>query len=110
MKTDRLLGITIYLLNHGRTSAQALARRFEVSSRTIARDIDALGLAGIPVVSVQGADGGYEILETFRMERQIAGQIDYAYIVAALQGLSTAYSSTELDALLEKMRACRSDG
>ena len=110
MKTDRLLGITIYLLNHGRTSAQALARRFEVSSRTIARDIDALGLAGIPVVSVQGADGGYEILETFRMERQVAGQIDYAYIVAALQGLSTAYSSTELDALLEKMRACRADG
>ena len=110
MKTDRLLGITIYLLNHGRTSAQALARRFEVSSRTIARDIDALGLAGIPVVSVQGSDGGYEILETFRMERQIAGQIDYAYIVAALQGLSTAYSSTELDALLEKMRACRANG
>lgn len=110
MKIDRLLGITIYLLNHGRTSAQALAKRFEVSTRTIVRDIDALGLAGIPVVSAHGADGGYEILDTFRMERQIAGQTDYPYIVAALQGLATAYGGDELDALLEKMRARRSGG
>lgn len=51
MKIDRLLGITIYLLNHNRTTAQRLADRFEVSVRTIIRDIDTLCMAGIPVVS-----------------------------------------------------------
>ena len=64
MKIDRLLGITIYLLNHNRTTAQRLANRFEVSVRTIIRDIDTLCMAGIPVVSSYGVDGGYEILES----------------------------------------------
>lgn len=46
MKTDRLYAITVYLLNHGRTSARKLSERFEVSIRTIQRDIDALCCAG----------------------------------------------------------------
>ena len=61
MKLDRLLGITIYLLNHEKTSASTLAKRFEVSVRTIQRDIEALCMAGIPVAASMGADGGYEI-------------------------------------------------
>ena len=48
MKIDRLISIVVYLLNHGRTSAQKLAEEFEVSSRTIMRDLDSLDQAGIP--------------------------------------------------------------
>ncbi|HAH62027.1 MAG TPA: YafY family transcriptional regulator, partial [Treponema sp.] len=59
MKIDRLLAVTIYLLNHEKTSASALARQFEVSVRTIQRDIESLCLAGIPVAAEYGADGGY---------------------------------------------------
>lgn len=55
MKHDRLYALTLYLLNHGRTSARELAERFEVSIRTIQRDIDALGRAGIPVESLPGS-------------------------------------------------------
>jgi predicted DNA-binding transcriptional regulator YafY len=69
MKIDRLLAITIYLLNHGKTSAQFLAQHFEVSTRTIMRDMDTLCLAGIPVVSTYGVEGGYEIMETFKMQQ-----------------------------------------
>jgi predicted DNA-binding transcriptional regulator YafY len=83
MKTDRLLGITVYLLNHMKTSAKRLADHFEVSPRTIQRDIESLCLAGIPVVSTYGTDGG-DIMDTFKMERQIAGQNDYTYIVASI--------------------------
>lgn len=104
MKIDRLLGITIYLLNHNKVSAQDLAERFEVSVRTIIRDIDTLCMAGIPVVSHYGSEGGYEILDTFKMEKQIAGATDYSYIVAALKGLSTAYKSKELDTTLQKIQ------
>lgn len=105
MKIDRLLGITIYLLNHGRTSASFLAQRFEVSTRTIIRDIDTLCLAGIPVVSNCGAEGGYEILETFEMQRQIAGETDYNYVLCALQALASAYASKDIEATLEKMQS-----
>jgi len=104
MKIDRLLGITIYLLNHKRTSAQTLAERFEVSTRTIMRDINTLCLAGIPVAAIYGPEGGYEIIDTFKMERQVMGQTDYSYIVTALQGLASAYSSRELNSVLEKFQ------
>lgn len=104
MKIDRLLGITIYLLNHKKASAQTLSTRFEVSVRTIIRDIEVLCMAGIPVVSTYGVDGGYEILDSFKLERQIAGINDYSYIVAALQGLVTAYKNKEIEATLEKVR------
>lgn len=105
MKIDRLLGITIYLLNHGRTSASCLAQYFEVSTRTIIRDIDTLCLAGIPVVSNCGVEGGYEIMDTFKMQRQVAGQMDYNYVVCALQGLATAYANKDIKATLEKMQS-----
>lgn len=52
MKLDRLLGITIYLLNHEKTSASTLAKRFEVSVRTIQRDIEALCMAGTSATEV----------------------------------------------------------
>ena len=55
MRTDRLYAITVYLMNHGKTSAGELARRFEVSVRTIQRDMDSLCAAGIPI-----ADGRYK--------------------------------------------------
>lgn len=56
MKVERLYAITVYLLNHGLTSANELAKHFEVSLRTIQRDIDSLCIAGIPVMSVAGED------------------------------------------------------
>lgn len=104
MKIDRLLGITIYLLNHKKVSAQVLAEHFEVSVRTIIRDIDSLCMAGIPVISTYGADGGYEIYNTFKMERQVAGTTDYGYIITALKGFASAYNSKELTSTLEKVQ------
>ncbi|MFA9378744.1 MAG: helix-turn-helix transcriptional regulator [Lachnotalea sp.] len=104
MKIDRLLGITIYLLNHGRTSAYFLAEHFKVSTRTIMRDIDTLCLAGIPVGSTYGVDGGYEIMDTFKMQRPIAGAIDYNYVICALQGLASAYANKDIEATLEKLQ------
>lgn len=84
MKTNRLYAITIYLLNHGRTSAAELAKYFEVSVRTIQRDIDSLGMAGIPVYAINGVNGGYEISDTFKMDNQLMSKDDFAYIITAL--------------------------
>lgn len=105
MKIDRLMAITVYLLNHGRTSAQTLAHRFEVSPRTIMRDMDTLGQSGIPIQSTVGVDGGYEIMDSYVMEKQVASHDDYAFILTALKGLASAYSNSGIEQTLQKMRA-----
>ena len=105
MKIDRLLALTIYLLNHKKASSSVLARRFEVSVRTIQRDIETLCLAGIPVTAGVGAAGGYEILDTFSMEKQVAEQTDYAKIITALEAFTSATGDRESQTVLEKVRA-----
>ena len=67
MKLDRLIGILSILLQRERVTAPELAERFEVSRRTIQRDVEALCRAGIPLVTVQGARGGISILEGYRV-------------------------------------------
>ncbi len=102
MKIDRLISITMYLLNRGTVSASLLAEKFEVTKRTIQRDIEALCKAGIPIVSTYGTNGGYEILDGFKLTKQIADMDDYLNIVIALRGLSSAYDNKKINTTLEK--------
>lgn len=110
MKTERLYAITVYLLNHGRTSASELAKHFEVSTRTIQRDMDSLCLAGIPVVAVNGAVGGYEISDRFTMEKGFATAEDYTHILTALRGLVSATDDQEARHTLEKITHASDSG
>lgn len=103
MKIERLYAIMIYLLNHGRTSAKELARHFEVSVRTIQRDMDSLCLSGIPISAAAGAAGGYEISDQFKLDRHPATPDDYSYILTALRGLVSATEDQKAKQLLEKI-------
>lgn len=103
MKIDRLLGIVISLLNHNVVSAKALAEKFEVSQRTIQRDMNSISQAGIPITSFKGTNGGYGIIEGYRLDRQIASGEDYRHIVTALKGLCSGYDSKEITSTLEKI-------
>lgn len=105
MKIDRLLAITVLLLNRQRISAKELADRFEVSVKTIYRDIDALGQAGIPVVAHKGASGGFEIMEEYTLHRQLLSIKEMAAILAAIKGAASALDDGLLEHLLEKMEA-----
>jgi predicted DNA-binding transcriptional regulator YafY len=109
MKIDRLLGITIYLLNRNKVTSEQLASKFEVSVRTIKRDIESLIRSGIPITSMTGVGGGYAILDTFGLSRPLASSADIAMIVSALKSLNTAFDDPSLNQTLEKMQAVKHD-
>ena len=69
MQESRLFKIVYYLLEKGRATAPELAKQFEVSVRTIYRDIDALSEAGIPVYAEAGRNGGISLLEDFTLNK-----------------------------------------
>ncbi len=107
MKLERLMTITILLLNRKRIQAQELADRLEVSLRTVYRDLESLGQAGIPIVSYTGMEGGFEIMDSFRLDRQLLSIDELTALSTALRGLETtkAIDRSSMDKLLGKVGA-----
>ena len=68
MRADRLISLSLLLQEHGKLSASHLARRLEVSVRTIFRDMEALSMAGIPVFAHPGSKGGFSLVDNYRTD------------------------------------------
>ena len=105
MKLDRLLGILTALLQNDRVTAPELAEKFEVSRRTIARDIDALCQAGIPVVTRQGVGGGISIADGFRLDKSVLTTDELTGIIAALKGIGSVTERSKIERTLDKLGA-----
>ncbi|WP_379127630.1 helix-turn-helix transcriptional regulator [Paenibacillus sp. sgz500958] len=103
MKIDRLLSIVILLMNRNLIQAKDLADMFEVSVRTIYRDIESINQAGIPVVTYQGSGGGIGLMEGYRLDRNVLTSHELADIFTALQSVSTTYGGTGHALLMEKI-------
>lgn len=105
MKIDRLVSIVMTLLNTERIGAQELADMFEVSSRTIYRDIDAINMAGIPVRSIPGVGGGFEIMPEYKMDKSTFTTADLSAIMLGLSHLSGMVQGDELVNVLAKIKS-----
>ncbi|MCL2546765.1 MAG: YafY family transcriptional regulator [Oscillospiraceae bacterium] len=105
MKLDRLLGIVTLLLQNDRMTAPELAEIFEVSRRTIGRDIDALCVAGIPIVTAQGAGGGIAIAEGFTLDKNVLRDEELPDLIAAVQGLGSVSDDAKTALTLDKLGA-----
>ncbi|MGL5434037.1 MAG: helix-turn-helix transcriptional regulator [Lachnospiraceae bacterium] len=105
MKINRMLEIIIYLMNHERVSARQLAERFQVSIRTIQRDMISISAAGIPVYTTGGKCGGYSVLPTYKMRNSDIRDDEQQMIIKALESLATSYKSDALNSLIEKYNA-----
>lgn len=104
MKIDRLIGILSILLQKEKTTAPELAERFEVSRRTINRDIEDLCRAGIPIRTAQGTGGGISIMNGYRMDRTILTSKDMQMILAGLRSLDSVSGSQYYGQLMEKIQ------
>jgi len=105
MKLDRLFGILTTLLQNDRMTAPELAKKFEVSRRTIGRDIDALCLAGIPIVTHQGIGGGISIAEGFKLDKSVLTADELSGIIAALKGIGSVSPQSNIERTLDKLHA-----
>lgn len=105
MKVDRLVSIIMILLDKERIGAQELADMFEISPRTIYRDIDAINLAGIPVRSISGVGGGFEIMEKYKIDNKVFSTNDLSTLLMGLSSLSNMMNGDELAHALAKVRS-----
>lgn len=97
------------LLQREKITAPELAEHFEVSKRTILRDIDALCQAGIPIATTQGTGGGIRIMDGYRMDRTVLTSKDMQMILAGLRSLDSVSGSNYYSRLMEKIKAGSSD-
>lgn len=98
MRESRLFRIVYYLLQNGKATAPELAQKFEVSIRTIYRDIDSISSAGIPIYATQGKGGGISILNDYTLDKSLFSEQEQEQMLTALQGMiaTTEKNSNEL--------------
>ena len=103
MKIDRLVSILSVLLQKEKVTTTYLAEKFEVSKRTILRDIESLNKAGIPIVTLQGHGGGVSIMENYKLDKTLLSSRDLRSIIAGLKGLDSVSGSNQYRQLMEKL-------
>lgn len=105
MKADRLVSIIMILLEKRRAGAQELADMFEVSPRTIYRDIDAISMAGIPVCSRPGVGGGFEIMPEYKVDKKVFSTDELSALLMGLTNLSGMLRGEDFVHALAKVKS-----
>ncbi len=105
MKTDRLMSIIMVLLNHELVSAAKLAEMFEVSTRTIFRDVETLSMAGIPIVTFTGVNGGIGVMPEFKVDKKLFTPSDISKLLMGLRSITPTLTPRELQDTLEKVKS-----
>lgn len=103
MKIDRLVGMITSLLQRDQVTAPELAERFEVSRRTISRDIEALCRAGIPLVTTQGYGGGVSIAEGYKIDKSLLTEEELRLLLSGLEGVGSVLNTPGLRQLAGKL-------
>jgi len=107
MRADRLLSILLLLQVHRRVTARDLARRLEVSERTILRDMEALSGSGVPVVAERGAGGGWSLLDGYqtKLTGLTAAEIQSLFLARPPRVMADLGLRQESEAALIKLQA-----
>ena len=100
-----MIGILSVLLQKDKVTAPEVAGLFEVSRRTINRDIEALCVAGIPIMTTQGINGGIQIMDGYRVDRTILSGSDMQAILTGLRSLDSVSGTNRYSQLMEKLAA-----
>ena len=103
MKIERLMYILVTLLSNRYLKAGDIAEKYQVSVRTIYRDIDTLSLAGIPIYSKKGTQGGFYIDEDYQLNSLLFSDMEKKIVYDLSQSLATSYHHPKIEELSQKM-------
>lgn len=103
MKLDRLIGILSILLQQDKITAPELSEKFEVSVRTILRDIDDINKAGIPIITSQGQGGGISIMDGYKIDRTLLSSSEMQAIFSGLKSLDSVSGTNRYRQLMDKL-------
>lgn len=103
MKIDRLIAIITILLQQEKITAPELAKRFEVSRRTINRDIEDICKSGIPLVTTQGYGGGISIADGYTINKTLFTNDELQTVLIALKGIDSVSKTSYLATLSDKL-------
>ena len=104
MQMERLVQMVFYIASHGHVTAKQLADAFQVSTRTVYRDINTLSVAGIPVCSSKGTGGGIYLLDGYTIDHSVLSKEEQKSVCQGLQILQAA-RYPDAETALDKMRA-----
>ncbi|WIY63694.1 YafY family protein [Bacillus arachidis] len=103
MKTERMFSILIYLLKKDIVPAEELANTFEVSKRTIYRDIDALSAIGIPIISYLGKNGGFTLIDNYQLDKFTFSEEEKKFLLEGLTLKNELFDNNQLSMLQKKL-------
>ncbi|MGO4541083.1 helix-turn-helix transcriptional regulator [Paenibacillus sp. 2TAB19] len=104
-KIERLISIVMILLQKNVVSATEFAQLFNMSKRTILRDMETLGMSNIPIYSINGVNGGYGIMDEYKLDKRLLSSKDLENILTALGGLGQILFSDEVELTIKKMES-----
>lgn len=103
MKLERLIAMLTCLLQRERIPATWFAEKFQISIRTVYRDIAVLENAGIPIVTFPGVNGGISILDTYKIDKKLFTQQDIVTLLTSLKSISGSVQAATLNRTLQKI-------
>lgn len=103
-KIERLISIVMMLLARETISAQELADYFQVTKRTILRDMDTLNLANIPIYAIRGSKGSFGIMPTYKFDKRLLSVTDLQNVLVALGGFQNLMLNEDIKTTLTKIR------
>ncbi|MCM3716598.1 YafY family transcriptional regulator [Alkalihalobacillus oceani] len=108
-KIERLISIVMILLQREVVPASEFSRLFNVTRRTIQRDMEALNYANIPIYAEYGAEGGYALMEEYKFDKRLLHQQDFENILVALDGFEQLIQNQDIQATIQKIKGMTAD-
>ncbi|MEK3969979.1 YafY family protein [Bacillus pumilus] len=103
-KIERLISILMILLQKDVVSASEFSRLFDVTKRTIQRDMETLNYANIPIYAKYGHEGGYALMEEYKFDKRLLNHKDIENIIVALDGFEQLTKNDDIQMTIQKIR------
>lgn len=105
MRLSRLINLIMLLLRRDIVSATELAQIFEVTPRSIYRDVETLSMAGIPIYTIRGRNGGIGLLPTYKVDKKLLNAADINNLSIALASVKSLITNPDIEATIQKIQA-----